>query len=313
MAGRIRTVKPEWLEDEALGDVSVGARFMSVALLMLVDDEGRAEASDRKLAAKIFMYEPDLEKKLAMTREYSRELASIRYVTFYEVDGKRYLQINNFKKHQKIDRPSPSRLPAPEDKYSSATVSDSTSPREESRAVASPRSVYGRDLGKDLEVDLRARDFSPELNPSQTADPNPDPPRSELHSFAVRAFAEKYESVRGDAYMQAGYFEPDFKSIAKFCKTAEDVRIGIENFFKLADAYTVKADYSPRLLAKNWNQYRNPPKQNAQQTAEDAAKKWDASNRGSWVFSAKDEPPYECKQARAWWIEENNRRIREAS
>ena len=38
---RIRTIKPEWLEDERLALASPPARVMSVALICMADDFGR--------------------------------------------------------------------------------------------------------------------------------------------------------------------------------------------------------------------------------------------------------------------------------
>ena len=40
MAGRIRSIKPEWLEDERMVMASSDARVLSIALILMADDYG---------------------------------------------------------------------------------------------------------------------------------------------------------------------------------------------------------------------------------------------------------------------------------
>lgn len=218
MAGRIRSIKPEWLEDEDIGDASIGARFMSVALITLADDEGRGEGSIKKIAAKVFMYDADYEKKHRLTQEYCDELERIGYVAFYEVEGKRFFAVNNFKKHQKIDRPSVSKFPAPpSQKDVGACTSNSTSPREESRGVArsrEPSRKVATDLDLDLDLDqgsgsgedqgsqiqrVRAREAEPVKAKPQPKAPDPLPEVFDLDSVA-RVFGEEREAAGGMPY-----------------------------------------------------------------------------------------------------------------
>mgnify|MGYP001454549174 CR=1 FL=1 len=90
---------------------------------------------------------------------------------------------------------------------------------------------------------------------SETADRGP----SSIRSFAVRFFAESYERKRNNAWMQGGYFSPDFDKIAKMCASESDAETAIKNYFAMGDEYVQREDYSPRILARNWNKYRNPP------------------------------------------------------
>ena len=108
MSGRIRTVKPEWLEDEALLRCSSDARVASIALLLLADDHGNGRGSDLYLGAQIFPGEP-----LAKVREALASLVAIRYAAFYEVDGQTYYTIRNWTKHQRVDKPGKPRVPEP--------------------------------------------------------------------------------------------------------------------------------------------------------------------------------------------------------
>lgn len=112
MSGRIRSLKPEWLEDEALIGCSDAARVASAALLLLADDHGNGRGSDRYLGAQIFPGET-----LAKIREALASLVAIRYVGFYEVDGQTYFAIRNWQKHQKVDKPGKPRVPKPLDDF----------------------------------------------------------------------------------------------------------------------------------------------------------------------------------------------------
>jgi hypothetical protein len=105
---RIRTIKPEFPQSETIGRLSRDARLLFIMLWTFVDDSGRARASSRLLASALYPYDEDagglIERWLV---ELDREGCIRRYI----IDGKSYLDIPNWLKHQKIDRPSPSRIP----------------------------------------------------------------------------------------------------------------------------------------------------------------------------------------------------------
>lgn len=102
---RIRTIKPEWLEDERMAEASSDARVLSVALILLADDVGRGRLN-RATAARCFPADP---------ATFDRAFAELEgwFVRRYEVRGQGYFAIRNFRKHQKIDRPSKPRTPEP--------------------------------------------------------------------------------------------------------------------------------------------------------------------------------------------------------
>jgi hypothetical protein len=107
VSGRIRSIKPEWLEDERMALASAEARVLSIALLLLADDHGRGRASRTMLLGRVFPGKaPDT---LAKALE---ELAGW-FVRFYELDGQSYFEIKNWEKHQKVDKPGKPRVPAP--------------------------------------------------------------------------------------------------------------------------------------------------------------------------------------------------------
>lgn len=134
--GRIRTIKPEFVQSESVGHLSREARLLFIQLWTVADDEGRARAASRMLASLLYPYDDDAP---ALIDGWLRELESQDCIIRYERDGNVYLQICKWLIHQKIDKPSKSRLPAFDE--SSRKLSK---PREASAPDLVPRTV---DLG----------------------------------------------------------------------------------------------------------------------------------------------------------------------
>lgn len=109
VVARIRTIKPEMPHSETLGKVSREARLLFVNLFTIADDEGRARASSRLLASLLYPYDDDAPH---LMDDWLSDLNRVEAIRLYEVDGVRYLDIPKWLEHQKIDRPSKSRLPA---------------------------------------------------------------------------------------------------------------------------------------------------------------------------------------------------------
>lgn len=109
---RIRTIKPEFPQSESMGRVSRDARLLFVMLWTICDDHGRARAHSRMLASLLFPYDDDAGEGIKV---WLSELENEGCISLYEVSGSQYLQINNWSKHQKIDKPSKPQFPEPED------------------------------------------------------------------------------------------------------------------------------------------------------------------------------------------------------
>jgi len=129
--GRIRTIKPEFPQSQSMGKVSRDARLLFVLLWTLVDDSGRTRAASRMLASLLYPYDADAPK---LIERWLAELESVGSIYRYVVDGDDYLEICKWAQHQKIDRPSKSKFPAP-----SSPREDSTSHRERSSLDQGPR------------------------------------------------------------------------------------------------------------------------------------------------------------------------------
>jgi len=114
---RIRTVKPELFFDVELGDVSIPARFLFIGLFTQADREGRLDDSPKKIKANIFPYDEKINVESLLS-----ELAP-RFIVRYEVEGRKYLQVRNFGKHQRLSGSElkyESKVPAVPDDYKEA-------------------------------------------------------------------------------------------------------------------------------------------------------------------------------------------------
>lgn len=165
--GRIRTIKPEFPQSESIGRVSRDARLCYIMLWTLADDAGRLRGNPRMLASLLFPYDDDAKK---LIDKWLVELDQENCIKRYSVDGNNYIQINEWLTHQKIDKPSPSKIP-----------SYKTEEKEDSRGFASDREGYAADQGRD-----QGREGILEPNgscPTQASDESP--PIDEIKAYEV--------------------------------------------------------------------------------------------------------------------------------
>ncbi len=108
---RIRTIKPEALQHRKVGRLTDREFRLWVGMITQADDEGRLVADAGQLRAWFFGFwrevsEDDVETALAA-------IAGLELIRLYDVDGVRYASFPSWDDHQMINRPTPSRLPAP--------------------------------------------------------------------------------------------------------------------------------------------------------------------------------------------------------
>lgn len=104
---RIRTIKPDFWTDERLTECSVSARLLFIGLLNFSDDNGNLQRSAKKIKMQIFPADNiDCEPLIC-------ELLTHGVLIEYSVNGEKFLNIKNFRKHQVINRPSKSSIPLP--------------------------------------------------------------------------------------------------------------------------------------------------------------------------------------------------------
>jgi hypothetical protein len=110
---RIRTVKPEFWEDELLGTVSREARLLFIATFNMADDEGILRWTPAYIKAQAFMYDDDLT--IGHVGKIMQCLVDTGLIFPYIGGAARQQMavVVNFRKHQKINRPQKSKLPVP--------------------------------------------------------------------------------------------------------------------------------------------------------------------------------------------------------
>ena len=92
---RIRYIKPEFFSDEDLAELKFETRLTFAGLWCFADRLGRLEDRPKFLKAMIFPYDNvDMEKQL-------QALSAKPFIQRYEVEGKKFIQIINWEKHQK--------------------------------------------------------------------------------------------------------------------------------------------------------------------------------------------------------------------
>lgn len=183
---RIRSLKPEAFQSESLGNVSVAAERTFFGMSTQADDRGRLRHKPVTINADLWAYRPahtpdDLIEELTQL-----EVEGLVCV-YVGCDGREYLHLVTWDEHQKIDRPSRSRLPlCPVHTLNLATSEADYCGRHEGpcpegtsrRILASPREPSMQDLGS------RTVDLGPTTSSSAIADAiTDDEPRPDVEAL----------------------------------------------------------------------------------------------------------------------------------
>src|SRR5690242_17518335 len=97
---RIRTIKPEFPQSETIGKLSRDARLLFIQLWTVADDSGRLRGNIAYLSGALYPYDDDARDKIG---DWLTELERAGCVRCYQVEGKQYIDIPSFLKHQRID------------------------------------------------------------------------------------------------------------------------------------------------------------------------------------------------------------------
>ena len=105
---RARNIKPGFFTDGALSKVSIPARYLFAALWCMADREGRLVECIEDV--EVFAFPRDRVDVEALLCELAP-----RFITRYEIEGARYIQVNHFGKHQNPHpHEKPSEIPPPD-------------------------------------------------------------------------------------------------------------------------------------------------------------------------------------------------------
>ncbi|MEX6385232.1 DnaT-like ssDNA-binding domain-containing protein [Providencia hangzhouensis] len=104
---RIRTIKPTFWTDEDMADISEAACLLAIGLLNYADDEGYFNANPKLIKAAVF----PIRETSGSIPVLLQELSNCGYISLFSAqDGKRYGLINNFTKHQVVNKKTPSKI-----------------------------------------------------------------------------------------------------------------------------------------------------------------------------------------------------------
>ena len=108
---RKRMLSPEIWESESFSSLSDFQKIVFIGLISLADDEGRGKANPSFIKSTLFPY--DENRRVAEVKSALGQIARCTSTQFYNVNGSDYYLLTSWKKWQKIDKPSKSKLPPP--------------------------------------------------------------------------------------------------------------------------------------------------------------------------------------------------------
>jgi hypothetical protein len=108
---RIRTLKPEIIEDEKVSALTDTGFRLFTSMITLADDHGNVRADVRWLQAMIWWAHKEPPNVLSALIELTRN----NLIDVYGVRGGTYAHLRGWEKHQRIDNAGKNRVPMPND------------------------------------------------------------------------------------------------------------------------------------------------------------------------------------------------------
>jgi hypothetical protein len=110
---RIRSIRPEFWSSEDVARMDWDTRLVFIGLWSYVDDNGVGRDIERLITTALFPLDDDLPESSRRVTGALRHLSEHGQITRYTVDGKAYLHISSWSKHQRIEKASAGRYPLP--------------------------------------------------------------------------------------------------------------------------------------------------------------------------------------------------------
>src|SRR4030067_1804974 len=116
---RARNIKPSFFQDDKLGELDPLSRLAFIGMWTVADFKGCIEFRPRMMKVQLLPYdECDIDVIVS-------NLEKARFIRYYSVQGKRYIKIVNFEKHQnphKNEKEAGSDLPDHQENYNENSV-----------------------------------------------------------------------------------------------------------------------------------------------------------------------------------------------
>lgn len=207
---RIRSIKPSFFKDEDLGDLPILARYVFSGLWCQADREGRLEDRPKLLKIEIVPWD-DIDMDATL------ELLAPRFITRYTVNDKKYIQINNFAKHQVIPNREPSSLIPSQTDIGTVPVQYQTC------TGTVPVKAEGEGEGEWNKNFAASSDSAPPADPTRA---KPDP----QHAWFLRWFAWSALQTTGAPYLVS---KKDAGIVKNLLKIGLDELIGRSLYYQL--------------------------------------------------------------------------------
>ncbi len=137
---RARNLKPGFFANADLAECSPWGRLLFAGLWVLADRAGRLEDRPRQIKGEIFRFDPDVDVNAELD-----DLRKWGFIVRYQHEGRGYIQIVNFGKHQNPHiKEAPSTIPAPHQTWAStvpAPCENGSSPADSLLLNPSPDSL----------------------------------------------------------------------------------------------------------------------------------------------------------------------------
>ena len=272
MSGRIRSIKPELLEDAKTAGLSDSAFRIFIGMILLADDYGNLRAEAKYLEGQIYWTAvPEKGVKVSC-----KELETL--VSFYEVRGQLYAHIKGWSKHQKVQHAGKPRVPAPSENDSGdphetlTKVPETLTP--DLRPPTSDHRPPSEGSSRDSHAKLKSIPPPPsdETPEAQAEEPEPVQPETGF-DLAKRIFAEewlaKYREPYNFDFLDAGP-ESENRVLQGLGGKAKERGEEAERWLRhVVRAYLhdrghqdflVRARHAAKFIRRSWQSYGNPTK-----------------------------------------------------
>lgn len=101
-------MKPEYFRDEKVNRMPRDARLLMLGLIAHADDEGRLDGHPAAIKSTVFPHDDLTSKKVS---DWLQIIADQGLIYRYEAGGIEWIEICNWARHQKVNRPTASRIP----------------------------------------------------------------------------------------------------------------------------------------------------------------------------------------------------------
>lgn len=110
---RIRSIKPEFWRSDDINSMTIEDRLLFIGLWSYVDDNGVGRDQEASIVADLFAHDLSVSPHDTLKRVHGglKRLHALGVINRYEVENKAYIEIVNWSRHQRVNRPAEPRYP----------------------------------------------------------------------------------------------------------------------------------------------------------------------------------------------------------